>query len=351
MNFLTFDNVILQYAISSLLAAAVIVISLVLYRKINKAVLKNNNDNKECLKYIFYMNFVKLLFIFANIVLVLYFWGIDFLGSLSTYLHSLHLSIFEDLVSLAIRLICSILIILLSKLFSSFIIKTLTKENRSNLNPLASLFLSKILNTGLALFWIFIFLYIWGFDLTHVVTGLGVTGVVVAFAMKESLSSVFSGFMIALKSPFQLGDVITVGALTGKVVSIDLTSVTIDTYDSIRIVLTNQQVWAGQIINYSHFPTRLLEIRVPLHYSTNIDEFRTLVLNELKNYKEIHTTPEPRVYIPNFEDVRVNAVIAFTVDNADYFRFRDLITERVVAIMNANNIKFVAGAIDINKQN
>ena len=348
MNFLPLDNFILKNIICSLLAASVIILSLTTYSKTKKYILKSYD--LESLTYLFYMNFVKVLLFVINVVLVLYIWGINILKTLSEYLQRTELLGFKDLVTLSMRLCFTVLIILLGKFLSTSIIKLFTKSKKNKLTPLASLFISKILNTGLILFWIFILLYIWGFDLTSVVAGLGLTGVVVAFAMKESLASVFAGFMIALKTPFELGDLIKVGNVTGSVTEVNLTSVILDTYDKIRIVLTNQQVWTGQIINYSHSQDRLLEIKVPLHYSTDIDVFRTLVLDELKLYDEIYINPEPRVYIPSFDNLRINAVIAFTVDNSNYFKYRDIITERVIAIMNANNIRFASQAIDINKQ-
>jgi len=67
----------------------------------------------------------------------------------------------------------------------------------------------------------------WGVDVKTLIAGFGVTGFIVTFALKDILTSILSGVMIAVYKPFKVGDRILVDKIEGVVTVIELQNTTI----------------------------------------------------------------------------------------------------------------------------
>lgn len=83
-------------------------------------------------------------------------------------------------------------------------------------------FLRKVLVT---LIWIVATISIlgtWGIDMSALITGLGLTGFAVGFALKDVLSNAISGILIILYQPFKPKDHIKVMGIEGDIVSTDM---------------------------------------------------------------------------------------------------------------------------------
>ncbi|WP_267256380.1 mechanosensitive ion channel family protein [Coxiella endosymbiont of Ornithodoros maritimus] len=80
-----------------------------------------------------------------------------------------------------------------------------------------------------------------GINVTALVAGLGLMGFTVGFALKDVLSSVFSGFLILFYEPFQINDRITISNIPGKVIDINL-RYTVLQEENKRIMIPNSTV-------------------------------------------------------------------------------------------------------------
>ncbi|MEN8130429.1 MAG: mechanosensitive ion channel domain-containing protein [Pseudomonadota bacterium] len=69
---------------------------------------------------------------------------------------------------------------------------------------------------------------------------VGAAGFVIAFALQDSLSNFASGIMILLFQPFDVGDVVEAGGVSGKVISMNLVATTIKTLDNKDMVVPNE---------------------------------------------------------------------------------------------------------------
>ena len=132
-----------------------------------------------------------------------------------------------------------------------------------------------------ALIWIIAIvavLGVFGIDLTPVLAGLGITGVVLGFALQESISSLFSGIMIALNSPFRVGDWVDIGDISGTVQSMDLMCVTLSSGDNKKITMNNKNVWGNTIVNYSYIEKRRLDMTVTVRYTDNLETAKKVII-------------------------------------------------------------------------
>ena len=101
-------------------------------------------------------------------------------------------------------------------------------------------------------------------------------GVAVAFACKDAVENLISGFIIVFNKPFRVGDFIAVGELSGTVEDIAVRSTTLRALDGSRYVLPNTALTNQSIINYADMEKRLINQTFTLHYKhsrTDLERF------------------------------------------------------------------------------
>lgn len=80
-----------------------------------------------------------------------------------------------------------------------------------------------------------------GINVSALVTGLGLTGFALGFALKDTISNLLAGILILLYQPFKIGDTIKISGYEGDVVSIDLRYTQLNSED-IKILIPNSKL-------------------------------------------------------------------------------------------------------------
>jgi small conductance mechanosensitive channel len=110
-----------------------------------------------------------------------------------------------------------------------------------------------------------------GFSPGALVTGLGLTGLVLGFALKDILSNFVSGLLILALRPFEIGDQIVVGPTEGSVERIELRATQIRTYDGRVALVPNAEVFTSRIVNNTADPIRRGNVLLQVGYSTDLE--------------------------------------------------------------------------------
>jgi len=90
-----------------------------------------------------------------------------------------------------------------------------------------------------------------GFDVSGFIAGLGVMGFIVGFAAKDVLSNLAAGLFLLIKRPFNVGEIINVAGVKGKVELMTLSSCLIITEDQQYVTIPNAKIWGNPIRNLS----------------------------------------------------------------------------------------------------
>jgi small-conductance mechanosensitive channel len=104
-----------------------------------------------------------------------------------------------------------------------------------------------------------------------IVAGLGIGGLAVAFASKETLSNLFGAGILLADRPFRNGDVIAVGDVTGQVEAVGIRSTRIRTPDDTLVVMPNGKLSDALINNFGARRYRLFRTRVTLGHGATRD--------------------------------------------------------------------------------
>ena len=101
-----------------------------------------------------------------------------------------------------------------------------------------------------------------GYSISGLLASLGIGGLAVALAAKDSLSNIFGSLMILLDRPFTLGDWVKVGDLEGTIEEVGFRSTRIRTFAKTQITIPNSVLMNMSIDNFSRMPKRRIKMTV-----------------------------------------------------------------------------------------
>lgn len=127
------------------------------------------------------------------------------------------------------------------------------------------------------------------------VTGAGVSAVILGFAFKNVGENLISGVMLILNRPFTTGDFIEVAGITGTVVTMNLKSTDIRTVDGKMVYIPNTMVINNPLVNYTAEGKRRFDFEVEVDNSIDVDKCREAILKALNSVPEILKEPGPIV--------------------------------------------------------
>ena len=150
-----------------------------------------------------------------------------------------------------------------------------------------------------------------GLDMSVFLGAAGILTVAIGFASQTSASNVISGLFLIGERPFVLGDIIEVSGKTGEVLSIDLLSVKIRTFDNLFVRIPNELLVKSPITNYSRFPIRRVEMDLHLSRDVDLDEVREVLMAVADDNPAGLIEPAAVVNVTSFTDAAL--VVRFGV--------------------------------------
>ncbi len=178
-----------------------------------------------------------------------------------------------------------------------------------------------------------------GISLMPMLAGLGVAGIVIGFALQDTLSNFAAGWMILIYRPYDVDDHVIVGGVEGTVKRMNLVSTTIATFDNQRLVIPNSKIWGDVITNLTANRIRRLTIPVSIAYGEDLDRAENVLRDEAIKHPGVLRKPEPNVFVDAMEQSDVLMVTHAWVRTVDYWpRLRSL-TKRLKQRLDEEGIE------------
>ena len=257
----------------------------------------------------------------------------------------------QRILGIGTRVLLTLLVIVIAKflivLFVRFM-KKMTHVKKSRISPLMSTFIIKVVRVIVWLFALLIGLQIWGINMGPVIAGLGITGVVLGFALQETISNLFSGFLLALNNPFDIGDYVIIGSVEGTVEQMDAVSITLKTGDKKKITMANKLVLDGAIVNVSASETRRLDMTVSVAYGSDLDQVREVISSLLSSYSDVLDEPAPVIEVSKLNNSSVDFIVRPWVRNSDYWTVNWRFQKDIYDRLNKAHIEIPYNKLDVN---
>ncbi len=177
-----------------------------------------------------------------------------------------------------------------------------------------------------------------GFELGPLLAGFGIAGVVIGFALQDTLSNFASGMMILIYRPFDVGDLINAGGVTGKVSHMSLVSTTIMTFDNQRLIVPNNKIWGDTINNITVERNRRVDLVFGIGYSDDIEHAEKVLMDVVSKHPKVLKDPEPVVKLHTLGESSVDFVVRPWCQPEDYWDVYWDVTREVKMRFDAEGI-------------
>lgn len=154
-----------------------------------------------------------------------------------------------------------------------------------------------------------------GFNVTGLLAGLGVAGLALGFAAKDTLANFIAGITILWDRPFRVGDRVEIDNEFGQVKKITLRSTRIHTNDNQVVIIPNQNVVNNKIINHTMQASLRLVVDFGIAYKEDLRRARDVVLGLLKDDDRVRERPPPEVVVTELADSAVVMALRFWLKN------------------------------------
>ncbi|MBY6095363.1 mechanosensitive ion channel family protein [Ferrimonas balearica] len=158
-----------------------------------------------------------------------------------------------------------------------------------------------------------------GLDLTPVLTGLGVAGIVIGFALQDTLSNFASGMMILIYRPFDVGDYVEAGGVAGKVGKMSLVNTTIRTFDNQVFMVPNAKIWGETIKNITSERIRRVDLVFGVAYTDNVEQVEQILEEIVTKHPSVLKTPEHVIRLHVLNESSVDFIVRPWVKTDDYW--------------------------------
>ncbi|OPZ98236.1 MAG: Low conductance mechanosensitive channel YnaI [Bacteroidetes bacterium ADurb.Bin408] len=176
------------------------------------------------------------------------------------------------------------------------------------------------------------------------IAGLGIGGVAVALAAKESLENLMGSFTIFADKPFVTGDLVKVGTTQGVVERVGFRSTRLRTLDKSFVTVPNKLIVDSEVDNLTERTTRRVTFTIGLRYDTTSEQMRK-IMNNIKTAIVNHsaTTSDCHVRFTEFGNSSLNILVLYFIEGNEYERFLQVNEEinfRIIEIVKEAGADF-----------
>jgi len=178
-----------------------------------------------------------------------------------------------------------------------------------------------------------------GFNLSVLLGAAGVFTVAIGFASQTSASNLISGLFLVAERPFTVGDIIRVNTTTGEVISIDLLSVKLRTFDNLFVRIPNESLIKSEVTTLTRFPIRRHDILIGVAYKEDLKKVRE-VLNEVANKNPLCLEePKPLYIFQGFGESSLDIQFSVWAKREKFLELKNSIYEEIKNAFDENEIE------------
>ncbi|WP_372872639.1 mechanosensitive ion channel domain-containing protein [Shewanella sp.] len=218
------------------------------------------------------------------------------------------------------------------------LVKTAVSNSKLKFSKLLQDFFISLSAKGVYTLGVLIALSQLGFELGPLLAGFGIAGVIIGFALQDTLSNFASGMMILIYRPYDVGDLISAAGVTGRVSHMSLVSTTIKTLDNQRLIIPNNKIWGDTINNITAERHRRVDMTFGISYADNVEHAEQVLKEIVGAHPKVLKDPEFTVRLHLLGESSVDFVVRPWVRPDDYWEVYWDITKAVKQRFDAEGI-------------
>lgn len=178
-----------------------------------------------------------------------------------------------------------------------------------------------------------------GFKISALLGAAGILGIAIGFASQTVVSNLISGVFLLSEKTFQVGDQINVDQFKGIVLSIDLLSVKLRTYENHLIRIPNEVLLKHNVVNVTHFPIRRCDIPISVGYGETVAHVKEVLQRIISNNKHALQNPKPLVVFESFDASSLAFKIGVWAVKEEFMDLKQSLMEEIKITFEKENIE------------
>ena len=222
--------------------------------------------------------------------------------------------------------------------------KKLRKSLSEKMDDTVFEFVLKIVRVLIYIVAIFLVLTILEINLTGLIAGLGLGGVIVTLAAQDTAKNLFGGAMIFVDKPFAVGDWIQVDNYEGTIEDITFRTTRIRTFENALVNIPNAMIADASVTNWSKMEKRRYKTNLCVELNTPLEKLELLKTRIEKMLQERESVYDDSIIV-RFDQITDNGIniLIYTytnsVDYASYLKEVEDINIKIMKILKEENVK------------
>ena len=179
-----------------------------------------------------------------------------------------------------------------------------------------------------------------GIQTAALLGSLGVVGLTLGFALRDTLSNIISGILVFLDRPFTIDDLVEIDGKYGRVDRIALRTTRIVTNDGKMLAVPNAEIMNKTVTSYTNFPHLRLDVAITVAVTEDLDRVRRVLLSLVQNDSDYMLDPLPLMVVTQLNDYNVSLELrAWLKDERQHVQKRFELREKVFKTLTAAGVE------------
>ena len=186
-----------------------------------------------------------------------------------------------------------------------------------------------------------------GYDITAILAGAGILGIVIGLGAQSLISDLLSGLAIVFENYCEIDETVEINGFKGKVVEIGLRSTKIQNWKGELKIITNGEI--KELTNFSR-TFSLATVEFTVNYSEEISKVISLLEENLQNMKEFYPQIVEGPNVLGVSNIGMNGYnITLTAKTLceQHFAVERGLRRRVIELFKEHNIKFSLAKVEV----
>jgi len=237
------------------------------------------------------------------------------------------------------NLIVSIIILIVGRWLARLLTRVVVRSmKRANVDETLQTFFSTLVYYALLCVVIVMAMANMGIPTNSLVAILGAFTLAIGFALQDTLGNLASGVLLIMLRPYEINDLVEIGDQRGVVTAIGFFHSHLRTADNKVLLIPNNDVMDGNIINYSEMDWIRVDMTFGIGYGDDLLKAKRILQEIIAGDSRIPEDPPPTIAVAELGDNSVNLAVRPFSKLDDMLQVRFDVTEQVKLRFDAEGI-------------
>lgn len=235
--------------------------------------------------------------------------------------------------------------------FAGLVLHTRIEKNKISINEQLITFaieITKILAVIIGI--LMVLATVFHLNIGSLIAGLGIGGLAVALAAKETLENLLGSFTIFFDKPFAVGDNVKVGNVHGIVEKIGFRSTRIRTFEKTVVTVPNKKMVDAELDNYSMRTQQKESFKLSLMANINTDQIRSIV-DDIRAYTLTDKifTNDTQIRFSEINNNIFEILVFYYVDSTDwdvFLKTKEEMNYKILEILKKHNAELASPSLN-----